>query len=103
MFLRSAILSLAALAAAKEMPKDEFRAAELFDSGIRHENNKALKLVIATILYGRYDANLVSRKPGLHRKLLESMPQHSTLSSHPLLTAPMELRRRQLTRSAART
>jgi hypothetical protein len=45
MFLRTAVLSLAALAAAKEMPKDEFKAAELFDSGIRHENNKALKLV----------------------------------------------------------
>lgn len=45
MFRRAALLSLAALAAAKEMPKDEFKAAELFDSGIRHENNKALKLV----------------------------------------------------------
>lgn len=45
MFRRAALLSLVALAAAKEMPKDEFRAAELFDSGIRHENNKALKLV----------------------------------------------------------
>lgn len=45
MFRRAALLSLAALAAAKEMPKDEFRAAQLFDSGIRHENNKALKLV----------------------------------------------------------
>ena len=60
MFRRAAILSLAALAAAKEMPKDEFRAAELrslrqhhglrlFDSGIRHENNKALKLVSAAL------------------------------------------------------
>jgi hypothetical protein len=45
MFRRAALLSLAALAAAKEMPKDEFKAAQLFDSGIRHENNKALKLV----------------------------------------------------------
>lgn len=50
MFRRAAVLSLAALAAAKEMPKDEFRAAELFDSGIRHENNKALKLVGAASL-----------------------------------------------------
>lgn len=49
MFRRAALLSLAALAAAKEMPKDEFRAAELFDSGIRHENNKALKLVSETL------------------------------------------------------
>jgi hypothetical protein len=43
MFIRSALLSLSALAAAKEMPKDEFRAAELYDSGIRHANNMAIK------------------------------------------------------------
>ncbi|KAI4670835.1 uncharacterized protein J4E88_009587 [Alternaria novae-zelandiae] len=43
MYLRTALLSLSALAAAKEMPKDEFRAAQLYDSGIRHENNVALK------------------------------------------------------------
>jgi len=43
MFLRSALLSLSALAAAKEMPKDEFKAAELYDSGVRHANNMALK------------------------------------------------------------
>ena len=45
MFLRTALLSLSALAVAKEMPKDEFRAAQLYDSGIRHENNMALKKV----------------------------------------------------------
>lgn len=45
MYLRTALLSLSALAAAKEMPKDEFRAAQLYDSGIRHENNVALKKV----------------------------------------------------------
>jgi hypothetical protein len=45
MFLRSALLSLSALAAAKEMPKDEIKAAELYDSGIRHANNVALKKV----------------------------------------------------------
>lgn len=45
MFIRSILISLAALVAAKEMPKDEVKAAQLFDSGIRHENNKALKLV----------------------------------------------------------
>ncbi|KAA8627598.1 hypothetical protein PtrSN002B_007754 [Pyrenophora tritici-repentis] len=43
MFLRTALLSLSALAAAKEMPKDDFKAAELYDSGIRHANNVALK------------------------------------------------------------
>ncbi|KAH7561514.1 hypothetical protein BM1_02618 [Bipolaris maydis] len=43
MFLRTALLSLSALAVAKEMPKDELRAAQLYDSGIRHENNMALK------------------------------------------------------------
>jgi hypothetical protein len=45
MFFKSAILSLAAIAAAKEMPKDEVKGAELYDSGIRHANNMALKHV----------------------------------------------------------
>jgi hypothetical protein len=45
MFLRSALLSLSALVAAKEMPKDEIKAAKLYDSGIRHMNNIALKEV----------------------------------------------------------
>jgi len=43
MFIRSALLSLSALAAAKEMPKDEIKAAQLYDTGIRHMNNVALK------------------------------------------------------------
>lgn len=46
MFTRTALLSLAALAAAKELPKDEVRGAQLYDSGIRHANNVALKEVI---------------------------------------------------------
>lgn len=45
MFVRSALLSLTAIAAAKQMPKDEFRAAQLYDSGIKHMNNMALKEV----------------------------------------------------------
>jgi hypothetical protein len=45
MFFRTALLSLSAIAAAKEMPKDEIKAAELYDSGIRHANNVALKKV----------------------------------------------------------
>lgn len=45
MFLRTALLSLSALAVAKELPKDEVKAAELYDSGIRHANNVALKKV----------------------------------------------------------
>lgn len=43
MFIRSALLSLSALAAAKELPKDDFKAAKLYDSGIRHANNMAIK------------------------------------------------------------
>lgn len=49
MYIRSALLSLSALAAAKEMPKDEIKAAELYDSGIRHANNIALKKVRAPL------------------------------------------------------
>lgn len=45
MFIRSALLSLSALVAAKEMPKDEIKAAKLYDTGIRHANNMALKKV----------------------------------------------------------
>jgi hypothetical protein len=45
MFFKSALFSLAAIAAAKEMPKDEIMGAELYDSGIRHANNMALKHV----------------------------------------------------------
>lgn len=48
MFIRSALLSLSALAAAREMPKDEVKAAELYDTGIRHANNVALKKVCLT-------------------------------------------------------
>ena len=46
MFLRSIFLSLSAIAAAKELPKDEVKGAQLYDSGIRHANNLALKEVI---------------------------------------------------------
>lgn len=45
MFVRSALLSLSALAAAREMVKDEVKAAKLYDSGIKHMNNMALKEV----------------------------------------------------------
>lgn len=45
MFFKSALFSLAAIAAAKEMPKDEVLGAQLYDSGIRHANNMALKHV----------------------------------------------------------
>lgn len=43
MYMRATLLSLAALAAAKEMPKDEIKAAKLYDSGLKHANNMALK------------------------------------------------------------
>lgn len=49
MFIRSAILSFAALAGAREMAKDEIKAAKLYDSGIKHMNNIALKMVCQTL------------------------------------------------------
>jgi hypothetical protein len=58
MFLRSALLSLSALVAAKEMPKDEVKGAELYDTGIRHANNMALKHVSFSASPFLYDANL---------------------------------------------
>ena len=48
MFFQTALLSFTALAAAREMPKDDFKAAELYDSGVRHANNVALKKVSYT-------------------------------------------------------
>jgi hypothetical protein len=68
MYLRTALLSLSALAAAKEMPKDELRAAQLYDSGIRHENNVALKKVTNTLLSCEFTLNL-NRSHGHVRKL----------------------------------
>lgn len=49
MFIRSAILSFAALVGAREIAKDEIKAAKLYDSGIKHMNNVALKMVCHTI------------------------------------------------------
>jgi hypothetical protein len=50
MYVRSTLLSLAALAGAREVAKDEFKAAKLYDSGIKHANNIALKMVRTTYL-----------------------------------------------------
>ena len=50
MFVSSVILGLSALAGAREMAKDEVKAAKLYDSGIKHMNNIALKEVCAAIL-----------------------------------------------------
>ena len=50
MYVRSGLLSLVALAGAREVAKDEVKAAKLYDSGIKHANNIALKMVRATAL-----------------------------------------------------
>ncbi len=44
-----ALAALSSFAAAKEMPPDEIKAAELFDSGIRHQNIMEAKEVRAFI------------------------------------------------------
>lgn len=38
------VAAAASVVMAKEMPKDTFRAAELYDSGVKHEQNKAKKI-----------------------------------------------------------
>ncbi|KAF2010234.1 hypothetical protein BU24DRAFT_437022 [Aaosphaeria arxii CBS 175.79] len=43
MYVQTAVLSLAALATAKQVAKDQVKAAKLYDSGIKHMNNIALK------------------------------------------------------------
>lgn len=50
MYIQTALLSLAALGAAKEVAKDEVKAAKLYDSGIRHMNNIALKMVCTAVV-----------------------------------------------------
>ncbi|ORY19042.1 hypothetical protein BCR34DRAFT_260833 [Clohesyomyces aquaticus] len=44
MFLPALFISLSILVAGKELPKDEIKGAQLYDSGIRHANNIALKM-----------------------------------------------------------
>lgn len=51
MYLRSTLLSLSALVAAKEVAKDQVKAAKLYDSGIKHQNNIALKMVRAVFVH----------------------------------------------------
>ena len=50
MFVSTVLFSLTALVGAKEVAKDEVKAAKLYDSGIQHMNNIALKQVRAAIL-----------------------------------------------------
>jgi hypothetical protein len=45
MFVQSVLLSLSALAGAREIAKNQAKAASLYDSGVRHANNVALKQV----------------------------------------------------------
>jgi hypothetical protein len=110
MFLRSALLSLFALAAAKEMPKDEIKAAELYDSGIRHANNVALKKVaIPQILHCQYPATsekarVVARKHSeaiqdhrLQRDALCGSP--SNLCAFPLVARTRQYNKSRLTLS----
>jgi hypothetical protein len=84
-FLRTAFLTFSALAAAKEMPKDDFKAAELYDSGIRHANNVALKKVSCTPWFPHRPhplrANTDYRKLGPGRRLLALTIQLSTQRS----------------------
>lgn len=51
MVVMCAFLSLAAVVGAKELPKDEIKAAKLYGSWIRHANNMALKMVRAAIIH----------------------------------------------------
>lgn len=80
MFIRSALLLLSVLAAAKEMPKDEIKAAQLYDTGIRHMNNVALKKARfdSKRFVLRLKADIQARNTGPFRKLLVYTPQLST-------------------------
>lgn len=82
MFFGSALLSLAAIAAAKEMPKDEILGAKLYDSGIRHANNMALKKVSNDDMYDAlHCANVWFRRAGRSRRLRVHTTRRSTARS----------------------
>lgn len=80
MFIRSALLSLSALAAAREMQKDAEKATKLYDSGIRHANNMALKMVCFSLAKSHNcNAEPGSRKRLQDRRLRVCMLQSSTV------------------------
>jgi hypothetical protein len=60
MHFQGVLFSLATVAVAKELSKDQVKAAKLYDSGIRHANNVALKLVCAsTMQIAHRDTNFI--------------------------------------------
>jgi hypothetical protein len=105
MFIRTALLSLSALVAAKELPKDEILAANLYDSGIRHANNVALKKVIIYMadLVPQLGAYIHIRNTGQYRKLQAHTSRRSTLRSRRKLSASTGLRRLATMSSVAAT
>jgi len=101
--MRAALLSLPAFVAAKELPKDETKAAKLYDSGIKHMNNIALKMVRFAVLLNFLVPTNIYRKRLQGKKPLVHMPPSSTpklrISSH----APTEPPSQVVTLSGART
>lgn len=103
MFIRSALLSLSALAAAKEMPKDEIKAAELYDSGIRHANNVALKKVALPRSYATGRGLHSLRNIGRYRRLRVPTTRRSMLRSRRGWSAETEPPSRAVMSSVAAT
>jgi hypothetical protein len=104
MFLRTALLSLSALAAAKEMPKDEVKAAQLYDTGIRHANNIALKKVaIAQLMVPIFTSNGDDRNTGQSRRRQEHTFRHSMRRSRTRSSVSTGLQSQAQTRSGAAT
>jgi hypothetical protein len=83
MFVRAVLLSLSALAAARELPKDEVKAAQLYDSGIKHANNVALKRVLPNNCMSSLSTD-ISRNLGRSTRQLASTHLSSTLRSQTL-------------------
>ncbi|KAF2179488.1 hypothetical protein K469DRAFT_595703 [Zopfia rhizophila CBS 207.26] len=67
MFVPAVLLTLSALAGGKELPKDEVKAAKLYDSGIKHMNNIALKeeTFARQEAAGKYDSSQYAEIKGL--------------------------------------
>lgn len=76
MFVRTVLLSLSTLAAARELPKDEVKAAQLYDSGIKHANNVALKTVLSNKCLSSASID-TRRNLGRSMRRLASMRQSS--------------------------
>jgi hypothetical protein len=87
MYFATAVLSLSALVGARQMAKDQVKAAKLYDSGVRHRNILSLKEVCIESMVCIVWALISSRSRGATAAQLASMIPRSILKSRISLLA----------------